>query len=159
MARSSPRLISVGLVLALGLTSGFVLARSLDGPSASAQTADCNPTQVVPKTLLNKLATLNAKLDQAIEDYKAGDLGPRELDRRVIVLIELKYDAIERFPSVFGYTFRSLYDVLRALDGDLSRALRNDPDDRSQILFDLRAARQVKGSLEANLKNSPCGTE
>lgn len=159
MGAATRRSVALALTLGMGLVAGLVVGRAGYGPSAGAQTADCAPSQTVPDSALTKLAAMDRKLDQVIDDYQRGEIDRRQMEKRVDTIIGLKLDLMDLFPPVFGYTFKSLYSPLRRIDNNLIDAPVDAlTEGKKAALNDLESARSVKKQLESLLRSSPCGT-
>lgn len=156
MRRSLP----FALAVALALSAGFLVGRAGYGPSATAQTVECNPTQAVPPAALQKLQAMDRKLDRLIEDYRKGEVGTRELNRWVDTIIGLKLDLMDTYPPVFGHAFVNHYRLLRGVDNNLNDAVVHQTSSgKKAVQNDLESARAFKKQLEGLLQSSPCSSQ
>ena len=98
-----------------------------------------------------KLEWVNWLLQNAIDDYRNGEIEEEELRKRIDEITDLKYDAIDEFPDVWGRPFSIWYHEFSLLDRYLDWASTMSFDmwaSEADVLELLERAKKWKEKLE-----------
>ena len=107
-----------------------------------------------PNAVLEALQKMNKLIDEGVREYKAGEIGMKELwEKYLKEAMNWKYKAMEEaFPDVFGYPFVKLYNHLEWIDKNLEvfGELADRDKELSEADFDsvIGELKREKGKLE-----------
>jgi hypothetical protein len=151
------RHLAATLALALTFGAGVGTGALLGGFPAGAQ--ETPPEEELIRGALEDLKRINKRLQDAIHDYEQGDIGERELRRRIRQILELKEDTISdlfRWYEVYGGSFAQWYfrfsRVDRFLDESFLRSQLEEILSRRQITGPLDQAHRLKKDIERELR-------
>jgi hypothetical protein len=151
------RRLATAAVAVLLFGAGLSLGGLLAGRAARAQ--ESPPENEIIRIGLDGLERINRMLREAIDDYEEGRIDEEGLRRRIRRILERKKDVVAdlfRWYTVYGDTFARWYFVFSALDRRLDEAyLRSQLEEilgRRQISGPLRTAKEVKESIERDLR-------
>ena len=102
-----------------------------------------------------KLMLMNQLLQKAIDDYRNDVIEEDELRKRINEIIELKFEAMDAFPGVWGYSFTSWYRAFASLDHSLFWAKAYSDTwvmSEAEVLALLERAKSTKEELEQHLE-------
>jgi hypothetical protein len=153
--RTLPTLLAVGAAAIIGVAAGVLISAPWAGGQGEPR---CAPVQTVPEQALAKLARLNKRISDLIEDEPKVRLG--DFYGRVAELRGLKHDLIrEHFAPLFGRRPLPIIKEVEGIDAELEVAKEFKAREGADARGPLRIARQHKEALERLLANSPCPGE
>jgi hypothetical protein len=145
------RLLSLGAALLLGVGVGVLVAAPWAGGQGEPR---CAPVQTVPEEALAKLARLNKRISDLIQDEPKTRLS--DFYGRVGELRDLKHELIrEHFPPLFGRRPLPIIKAIEGIDAELEVAKEFKSREGADARGPLRIAREHKEALE-RLLAGPC---